>query len=81
MRRISAGLIAALTGAVAVSAHAETRAISWQGQAIEANVGEPTRGLGPSRDELFRMAREAVPMTNEQTAPKAAPQTGTQTGK
>jgi hypothetical protein len=80
MRRMSACLVAALTGAFAVSAQAETRAVSWQGQAIEANVGEPTRGLGPSRDELFRMAREAVPMTNEQ-APAKAPQTGTQTGK
>jgi hypothetical protein len=76
MRRMSAYLIVALTGVFAVSAHAETRAVSWQGQAIEANVGEPTRGLGPTREELFRMAREAVPATTDQALPKA-----TQTGK
>jgi hypothetical protein len=76
MCRMSAFLIVALAGAFAVPAHAETRSVSWQGQAIEANVGEPTRGLGPTRDELFRMAREAVPATPNFPPPKA-----TQTGK
>jgi hypothetical protein len=71
----SACLIVALTGAFAVSAHAETRSISWQGQAIEANIGQPTRGIEPTREELLRMAREAVPATPAYTLPKAS-QTG-----
>jgi hypothetical protein len=70
MRRMSAFLIVALTGAFAVSAQAETRAVSWQGQAIEANVGQPTRGLDISREELLRMAREAVPVTSPSPLPK-----------
>jgi hypothetical protein len=61
MTRMSVCLTIALTGAFAASAHAETRNVSWQGQAIEASVGEPARGLGPTRDELYKMAREAVP--------------------
>jgi hypothetical protein len=73
---MSACLIVALTGAFAVSAQAETRAVSWQGQAIEANVGQPTRGLGGlTRDDLLKMAREAVPATPTYTPPK------TQTGQ
>jgi hypothetical protein len=76
MYRMSAYLVVALTGAFAVSAHAETRNVSWQGQAIAANVGEPTRGLGPTREELLRMAREAVPAKPSYTLPKA-----TQTGQ
>ena len=76
MCRMSAFLIVASAGAFAVPAHAETRSLSWQGQAIEANVGEPTRGLGPTRDELFRMAREAVPAT-----PNFPPLKATQTGR
>jgi len=51
----------ALTGGFAVSAQAETRSVSWQGQAIEASISEPTRGLGPTRDELLEKARQAVP--------------------
>jgi hypothetical protein len=70
MHRMSACLIVALTGAFAVSAHAETRAVSWQGQAIEANVGQPTRGLDISREDLLRMAREAVPATPAYPLPK-----------
>ena len=70
MHRMSACLIAAMTGALAVSAHAETRAVSWQGQAIEANVGQPTRGLDISREDLLRMAREAVPVPPASTPPK-----------
>jgi hypothetical protein len=46
-------LVVALTGAFAVSAHAETRAVSWQGQAIEANVEQATRGLDRSREDLL----------------------------
>ena len=76
MRRMSACLIVALTGAFAVSAQAETRAVSWQGQAIEANVGQPTRGLDRSREDLLRMAREAVPVTPSNSVPK-----GTHTGQ
>ncbi len=75
MNRKSACLMVALTGAFAVSAHAETRSISWQGQAIEANIGQPTRGIEPTREELLRMAREAVPATPAYTLPKAS-QTG-----
>lgn len=75
MNRKSACLMVALTGVFAVSAHAETRSVSWQGQAIEANVGEPTRGIEPTREELLRMAREAVPATPAYTLPKAG-QTG-----
>ena len=71
MCRTSAYLMVAFAGAFAVSAHAETRAVSWQGQAIEANIGEPTRGLGPTREELLKMAREAVPATPAYTLPKA----------
>jgi hypothetical protein len=70
MRRMSACLVVALTGAFVVSAHAETREVSWQGQAIEANVGQPTRGLDRSREDLLRMAREAVPVTPANTLPK-----------
>ena len=70
MYRMSACLIFALTGAFAVSAQAETRAVSWQGQAIEANVGQPTRGLDISREELLRMAREAVPAAPLNPVPK-----------
>ena len=70
MRRMSACLVVALTGVFAVSAHAETRAVSWQGQAIEANVGQPTRGLDLTREDLLRMAREAVPVTPAYPLPK-----------
>jgi hypothetical protein len=66
----------ALTGAFAASAHAETRSVSWQGQAIEANVGQPTRGIEPTKEELLKMAREAVPATPAYTLPK-----GTKTGQ
>jgi hypothetical protein len=66
----------AFTGAFAASAQAETRAVSWQGQAIEASISEPTRGLGPSRDELLKMAREAVPVLPNRSLPNAAGQTG-----
>jgi hypothetical protein len=66
----------AFTGAFAASAQAETRAVSWQGQAIEASISEPTRGLGPSRDELLKMAREAVPVLPNRSLPNAG-----QTGK
>ena len=74
MSRVSAyWIVAALTGVFAVSAHAETRTLSWQGQQIEASVAEPTRGIGPSREELRRLAREAIPsvptraLTKDQT--------------
>ena len=70
MCRKSAYLMVALTGAFAASAHAETRSVSWQGQAIEANVGQPTRGLEPNREELLKMAREAVPVMPAHTIPK-----------
>jgi hypothetical protein len=70
MSKMLVCLTVALTGAFAVSANAETRNVSWQGQAIEASVGEPTRGLGPSRDELMKMAREAVPSTPTRALPK-----------
>ena len=70
MHRMSACLIVALTGVFAVSAQAETRAVSWQGQSIEANVGQPTRGLDISREDLFRMAREAVPVPPDSAPPK-----------
>jgi hypothetical protein len=50
-----------LTSAFAASAHAETRSVSWQGQAIEASIAEPTRDLGPSREELMKMAHDAKP--------------------
>ncbi|HEX9169964.1 MAG TPA: hypothetical protein VF886_13755 [Roseiarcus sp.] len=64
MSRMSAYVVVALTGAFAVSAHAaETRSVSWQGQAIEASIGEPTRGIGPTQEELQTMVREAVPVT------------------
>jgi hypothetical protein len=76
MSRISVCLMVAFTGAFAASAQAETRAVSWQGQAIEASISEPTRGLGPSRDELLKMAREAVPVTPNRSLPNAG-----QTGK
>jgi hypothetical protein len=75
MSRMSVCLTVALTGAFAVSAHAETRAVSWQGQAIEASIGEPTRGLDPSRDELMKMAHDAVPVTPTRALPTAG-QTG-----
>jgi hypothetical protein len=65
----------AFTGTFAASAQAETRSVSWQGQAIEASLSEPTRGLGPSRDELMKMAREAVPVTPTRALPKTG-QTG-----
>ena len=71
MRKMSACLIIAFTGAFAVSAQAETRAVSWQGQAIEANVGQPTRGLDLSREDLMRMAREAVPAKPANPLPKS----------
>jgi hypothetical protein len=70
MSRMLVCLTVVLTGAFAVSANAETRNVSWQGQAIEASVGEPTRGLGPSRDELMKMAREAVPSLPTRALPK-----------
>jgi hypothetical protein len=71
MSRVSAyWIVAALTGVFAVSAHAETRSLSWQGQQIEASVAEPTRGIGPSREELMRMAREAVPSVPTRTLTK-----------
>lgn len=70
MSRKSAYLIAALAGAFAVSAHAETRSVSWQGQAIEANIGQPTRGIEPTKEELLKMAREAVPAVPAYTLPK-----------
>jgi hypothetical protein len=73
MSRMSAYWMVAVTGVFAVSAHAETRAVSWQGQAIEASVAEPTRGLGPSRDELMKMAREAVPAPPTRALLKATP--------
>ena len=76
MSRMLVCLTIALTGAFAVSANAETRSVSWQGQAIEASVGEPTRGIGPSREELMRMAREAVPSTPTRALPNPS-----QTGK
>lgn len=76
MSRILVCLMVAFTGAFAASAQAETRAVSWQGQAIEASISEPTRGLGPSRDELLKMAREAVPVTPNRSLPNAG-----QTGK
>jgi hypothetical protein len=61
MTRMSVYLTVALTGAFAVSAHAETRSVSWQGQAIEASIAEPARGLGPSKEELMQMAHDAKP--------------------
>lgn len=61
MRGLSVYVTIALTSAFAVSAHAETRSVSWQGQAIEASIAEPTRGLGPSREELMKMAHDAKP--------------------
>jgi hypothetical protein len=70
MHRMSACLIVAFTGAFAVSAHAETRSVSWQGQTIEANVGQPTRGLDRSKEDLLRMAREAVPVPPDYVLPK-----------
>jgi hypothetical protein len=70
MYRKSAYLMVALTSAFAASAHAETRSVSWQGQAIEANVGQPTRGIEPTKEDLLKMAREAVPATPAYTLPK-----------
>lgn len=61
MSRLSVCLGVALTGAFMVPAYAETRSVSWQGQAIEASIAEPTRGLGPSREELMKMAHDAKP--------------------
>jgi len=75
MSRMSVCLTVAFAGAFAVSARAETRSVSWQGQAIEASISEPTRGLGPTRDELMKMAREAVPVAPTRALPKAG-QTG-----
>jgi len=70
MCRVSGCLAVVLTAAFAVSAHAETRSVSWQGQAIDANVGQPTRGLDRSREDLLRMAREAVPVPPANVPPK-----------
>ena len=75
MSRVSAYVIVALSSSFAISAHAETRSVSWQGQAIEASIAEPTRGIGPTREELLKMAREAVPATPTFIPPKAR-QTG-----
>jgi hypothetical protein len=74
MRGLSVCLTLALTSAFAVSAHAETRSVSWQGQAIEASIAEPTRGIGPSRDELMKMAHDATPSLPTRALPS-------QTGK
>jgi hypothetical protein len=75
MRGLSVCLTLALTSAFAVSAHAaETRSVSWQGQAIEASIAEPTRGIGPSRDELMKMAHDATPSLPTRALPKPAGQ-------
>ena len=75
MRGLSVFLTVALTSAFAVSAHAETRSVSWQGQAIEASIAEPTRDLGPSREELMKMAHDAKPAlpTRAFPGPKVRP--------
>ncbi len=74
MRGLSVCLTLVLTSAFAVSAHAETRSVSWQGQAIEASIAEPTRGIGPSRDELMKMAHDAKPSLPTRALPKPAGQ-------
>jgi hypothetical protein len=71
MCRMSAYFMVALSGAFAVSAHAETRTVLWQGQTIETNIREPARGPGLSREELLKMAREAAPVTPTYTPSKA----------
>jgi hypothetical protein len=76
MCRMSSYFMVALSGAFAVSAHAETRTVIWQGQTIEANIKEPTRGPGLSREELLKMAGEAVPVKPVYTPPNKAGQTG-----
>ncbi len=75
MRGLSVCLTLALTSAFAVPAFAaETRSVSWQGQAIEASIAEPTRGIGPSRDELMKMAHDAKPSLPTRALPKPAGQ-------
>jgi hypothetical protein len=59
--RMSVCLMVGVTSAFAVPAYAETRAVSRQGQDIEASIAEPTGGLGPTREDLLKMARSLSP--------------------